>query len=511
MTRMHVANPSLWLADTPETSYPRLDREKRLEVDAVVVGAGITGLTTALLLQRSGARVALLEAGRVCSGVTAYTTGKVTSLHGLTYGSLRQTFGKETARIYGEANEAALARVAQFVDELEIDCDWERRPNYTYTTDEKMLEKVEREVEAAQEAGLPASFMTEVELPFEVSGAIRFDNQAQFHARKYALGLADAFQEGGGQIYEMSRVVDVDTSAGLCTVENGGTAQAEDIVLATQLPILRRGGFFAKTHPSRSYLMAFEAEGGPLEGMYISKGGSSWTLRSAEGGRYLLAGGQQHKTGQEPDPSSRYAAIERWTREHFNVGRAAYRWSAEDYMPVDGLPYVGKLPFGNGRVWIATGYQKWGLSNGTAAALIIRDRITGRPNPWAETFDANRADVGASAKEFVKENLDVANRFVGDRIKHLTGTESEALTPGEGAVVKTEDGERVGAYRDEDGQLHAVSLTCTHLGCHVTWNAAERSWDCPCHGSRFGVDGEVLHGPAVRPLERKTPADKDEG
>lgn len=475
-------------------------------MDVAVVGAGITGLTTALLLQQGGARVALLEAGRVCSGVTAYTTGKVTSLHGLTYGPLRQTFGEETARVYGEANEAALAQVESLVEELGIDCNWERRPNYTYTTDEKTLAKVEREVEAAQAAGLPASFTTETELPFEVLGAVRFENQAQFHARKYALGLAEAFQSGGGRVYERSRVVDVDTSAGLCTVEGGGTVEAEHIVLATQIPILDRGGFFAKTHPSRSYLVAFEAEGEPLEGMYISKGGSSWTLRSAEGGRYLLAGGQGHKTGQEPDTPARYAAIERWAREHFEVGRAAYRWSAEDYMPVDGLPYVGTLPFGNGRVWVATGYQKWGLTNGTVAALIIRDGVGGRPNPWTETFDANRADVGASAKEFVKENLDVAARFVGDRVAHLSGEEPEALAPGEGAVVEA-DGERLGAYRDEDGQLHAVSLVCTHLGCHVTWNPAERTWDCPCHGSRYDVDGEVLHGPAVRPLERKALAD----
>lgn len=475
-------------------------------MDVAVVGAGITGLTTALLLQREGARVALVEAGGVCSGVTAYTTGKVTSLHGLTYGPLRETFGEETARVYGEANEAAIAQVEALVDELGIECNWERRPNYTYTTDEKTLPEVEREVEAAQEAGLPASFTTETELPFAVLGAVRFENQAQFHARKYGLGLAEAFRVAGGQVFEQSRVVDVDTSEGRCTAENGGTVEAEHIVLATQIPILDRGGFFAKTHPSRSYLMAFETESEALEGMYISKGGNSWTLRGAEGGRYLIIGGQAHKTGQEPDTPARYAAIERWAREHFGVGRAAYRWSAEDYMPVDGLPYVGKLPFGNGRVWVATGYQKWGLSTGTAAALIIRDGIAGRSNPWAETFDANRADVGASVKAFVKENLDVAARFVGDRIAHLTGKEPDALKPGEGAVVEA-DGERVGAYRDENGRLHAVSLACTHLGCHVTWNPAERSWDCPCHGSRFGVDGEVLHGPAVRPLERKTLAE----
>ena len=337
--------------------------------------------------------------------------------------------------------------------------------------------------------------------------AVRFEDQAQFHARRYGLGLAEALVAAGGEVYEQSRVVDVDTIRGRCAVARGGTVEAEHVVLATQIPILDRGGFFAKTHPSRSYLMAFETDGEPLAGMYLGKGGTTWTLRSAEGGRYLLAGGQAHKSGQEPDTPARYAAIERWAREHFDVGRAAYRWSAEDYMPVDGLPYVGKLPLGNGRVWLATGYRKWGMTNGSAAALMIRDGIEGRPNPWAETFDANRADVGASARAFVIENLDVAKRFVCDRVRHLTGVEPEAVAAGEGAIVEAADGERVGAFRDEEGRLHAVSLTCTHLGCHVTWNPAERSWDCPCHGSRFGVDGEVLHGPAVRPLEQRALAD----
>ena len=471
-------------------------------MDAVVVGAGITGLTAALLLQRDGARVALVEAGRVCSGVTAYTTGKVTTLHGLIYGPLQKKFGAETARVYAEANRAGFTQIAAFVDELGIDCDWERRPNHTYTTDEKTVSKIEREVEAAQAAGLDASFTAETELPFPVLGAVRVEDQAQFHARKYGLALAEAFRGRGGQIFEESRVVDADTSEGQCTVENGGTVEAEHVVLATHLPILDRGGFFAKTHPQRTYLMAFETPEPVLRDMYISKGGGpSWTMRSAENGRYLVAGGQSHKTGEEPDTPARYAAIERWAQETFGVGPAAYRWSAHDYVPVDEMPYVGKLPFGNGRVWVATGYNKWGLTNGTAAAIQIADAVAGRPNAWAETFDANRADVVASAASFVKENLDVAARFVGDRVRHLAGRDPAELGPDEGAVVEA-DGRTVGAYRDADGKLHGVSLTCTHLGCHVNWNPAERSWDCPCHGSRYTVDGEILHGPAVRPLDR---------
>ena len=502
MSRIDAVNPSLWVADTPDVTYRPLGPTDHVEADVAVVGAGITGLTAALLLQQGGADVVLVEAGRVCSGVTAYTTGKVSTLHGLVYGSIRKRFGLEGVRAYAEANRAGFTQIAALVDELAIDCHWERRPNHTYTVDEKKLRKIEREVETAQEVGLPASFVTETELPIEVLGAVRFENQAQFHARKYGLALADAFVAAGGRIFDESRVVDVSASSGRCAVEGGGVVEADQVVVATHLPFLDRGGLFARTHPERSYLMAFETDGAALEGMYLGKGSSGWTLRSAEGGRYLLVGGQGHKVGHEPDTPARYAAIERWAREHFDVGPAAYRWSAHDYVSVDKLPFVGKLPFGGGRVWTATGYQKWGMTNGTAAAVAIRDGIEGRDNDWAPAFDPARLDVAASATSFVKENADVAARFVGDRIDHLSGVAPESLAPGEGAVAEV-DGERVGAYRDEDGALHAVSLVCTHLGCHVTWNPAERSWDCPCHGSRFDVDGGILHGPATKPLPRK--------
>jgi glycine/D-amino acid oxidase-like deaminating enzyme/nitrite reductase/ring-hydroxylating ferredoxin subunit len=510
VSRTDVPNPSLWLDTAPSPGYPALGPDDRLEVDVAVVGAGITGLTTALLLKGTGARVALVEAGRVCAGVTAYTTGKVSSLHGLTYRSLRRSFGEETARVYGEANEAAITLVTSIVDELGIDCGWRPGPAFTYTTDEKTLGKIEEEVEAAQAAGLPASFTTETELPFEVLGAVRFEDQAQFHARRYGLALAAAIDGNGSRVLENSRIVDVSAMGTTCTAESGGTIVADHVVLATQIPFLDRGGFFAKVSPSRSYLLAAEVEEDAPEGMYLGVGRETRTLRSAGGGRYLVLGGASHKAGQEPDTPSCYDEIEAWAREHYTVQNVAYRWSAHDYVPVDGLPYVGRLPLSLDRVWLATGYNKWGLTNGTVAATIIADGIAGAENPWAETFDANRLDVLPSAKKFVEENLDVAVRFVGDRVRHLVGKDPGELEPGEGGVVDL-GGERVGAYRDAEGEVHAVSLVCPHLGCHVTWNPAERSWDCPCHGSRFDVDGTVLHGPALRPLDPKDLPQSDDG
>lgn len=502
MAAPRSANPSLWIATAESPGYPQLAAGEHVRAEVTVVGAGLTGLTTALLLKRAGARVVVVEAGEVCAGVTAYTTGKVSSLHQLAYRSLRTSFGEEVARAYGAANEAGLALVAELVASLDIDCGWRRGPAFTYTTEGATLSKIEEEVTAAQAAGLPASFTTATELPFEVLGAVRFEDQAQFHARRYGLALADAIDGDGCRICEHSRVVEVEASAGRCTVASGGVVEADHIVLATQLPFLDRGGFFAKVSPARSYLLAAEVDAEPLEGMYLGAGETTRTLRSAGEGRYLILGGDGHKTGQEPNTPARYAEIERWAREHFAVRQVAYRWSAHDYVPVDGLPYVGTLPFGDGRVWVATGYNKWGLTNGTAAAMIIVDGITGRSNPWAPTFEANRVDPIPSARSFIKENLDVAARFVGDRIRHLSGQRLQELKAGQGGIVEV-DGERMGAYRDEAGDVHAVSLVCTHLGCHVTWNPAERSWDCPCHGSRFDVEGNILHGPAVHPLERK--------
>ena len=519
MAAPHSHHRSLWLetsGDTPGGDVLRFPEaqpsDRPTRVDVAVIGAGITGLTAALLLQQAGLRVALIEAHRVGAGVTGYTTGKVSSLHGLIYDRLRRTFDADTARIYGEANESAIEQIAAFVNTLQIDCDWQRdRFNLTYTTEEgEPLEAIHREVDAARRAGLPASFTTETELPFAVRGAVRFANQGQFHAGRYALGLARALQAAGGLIHERSRVMQVQSRNGRCELENGAVIEADQIVIATHIPILDRGGFFARVHPSRSYLMAFEVERPPIEQMYLSEAsGPSWTLRSALRGHYLIVGGQSHKTGHEPDTPGRYTAIERWAQQHFGVGPAAYRWSAHDYMPVDHLPYIGRVPFGSGRVWMATGYRKWGLTNGTAAAMIMRDGIMGRKNDWADTFDANRADLLASAKDFLKTNLHVAKHFVSGRIEdRKANRRPQDLAPGEGAVVDADEKKPVGAFRDEDGALHAVSLTCTHLGCHVAWNPAERSWDCPCHGSRFDVDGNVLHGPAVKPLERQKELDR---
>ena len=494
-------NESLWVATSPKTDYPQICED--LEADVVVVGGGITGLTTALLLQREGIRTALLEANRVAMGTSGFTTGKLTALQSLTYATLEKQFGSEGARVYAEANMAAIEQVARLVEAYGIECDFERRSAYTYTTEKGQLAQFRAEVAAAGRAGLPAEFIQETELPFAVAGGVRLDEQAQFHARSYCLGLSEALIGAGGAIYEQSRVVDVEERGEeyLLRTAHGSTFRARQVVIATLLPILDRGGFFAKTSPARSYLLAYRTPGGaPFRGMYIAKSQPTRTLRSF--GEWTIIGGENHKVGQEPDTPGRYAAIAAWAREHFGLEEPAFQWSSQDYMPLDHVPYVGRMPRSRDELMVATGFGKCGLTNGTVAAMILRDKMLNRENPWPRLYSSTRLDARNSARRFVQGNLDVARHFVSYRVQNPSRTRASRLAPGDGGIVKL-DGVKVAAFRDQDGNLHTFSPNCPHMGCPLTWNNAEKSWDCPCHGSRFGAMGHYLQGPAVKDMKPK--------
>lgn len=493
---------SIWVATTGETGYPTLPSSTDA-FDVAVIGGGITGLTTALLLKRAGYKVALVEAGRIATGATGYTTAKVTSLHGLTYARLLDSQGDEEALQYAQASQAGLEQVARIVEQKGIDCDFERRPAYTYTEDPERIADIDNEVRAAKSLGLPASLTTTTDLPFEVKAAVRFEDQAQFHPRKYCLGLAALIDGKGSQIFENTRALDIEDEDPLIVATEHGRLTVDNVVLATHLPFHDPGGLFAKTSPSRSYLIAIQIEGEVPQGMYLSADSPIRSLRSFTNreGSYLLVGGESHKVGQDENTHVRYARLEAWARDHFNVRSVDYKWSAQDYMPADDVPYIGKLSPRSDRMFVATGFKKWGMTAGTAAAMILTDLIAGRQSPWADVFDSNRLDLGASAARLIKENLNVAKRFVGDRLQARAAPPIESLKPGEGGIVKL-GAERVAAYREVGGAFRAVSPICTHLACVVAFNAAETSWDCPCHGSRFDLDGNIIEGPAVRNLPK---------
>jgi glycine/D-amino acid oxidase-like deaminating enzyme/nitrite reductase/ring-hydroxylating ferredoxin subunit len=486
---------SLWLATTPRTEFPSLVNDAA--VDVAIVGGGIAGLTAATWLKKGGRTVAVIEAGRILEGVTGYTTAKVTSQHTLIYDYLLRQFGKEKAKAYAAANQAAIEQIAAWVDEKNIDCDFVRTEAYTYTEIPKEIDSVQKEVEAASELGLPASFTLEVPLPFKVEAAIRFDNQAKFHPRKYLLALAEGIPGDGSHIFENTRVLDIADGTPCTLGTDRATVTARDVIVTSHFPIYDKAYFFARMAPHRSYVLALRIDAAAPTGLFISSNEPFHSLRShpTEDGELLFVGGEGHKTGQGGDTVARYQRLEAWARERFPVLSVEYRWSTQDNRTFDRVPYVGLAAQEAKHLYVATGFGGWGMTNGTAAGQLLSDLILGRENPAAGVYDPNRFKL-SSAPKLIRENMNVAARFIGDR---LTGADAKNLAPGSGDIVDTGQG-KVAMYRDDDGVMHALSATCTHMGCLVDWNPAEKSWDCPCHGSRFSTDGKVLHGPALKDL-----------
>lgn len=504
MGSLREQNPSLWVATTRDEPGALSSGPVTGRYDVVVLGAGIAGLMTARLLLAEGASVAIIEAGVVASGVTGYTTAKVTALQRTTLSEITDRHGSERAAMYAAANAAAVETTARLVDEDGIECEFERAAACTYTEDDTEVAAVEAEHQACSEAGLPTRLDARTDLPYDVKAAVWLDDQAQLHPRRYCLGLAEAIRDRGGSVFERVRGLAVEESDDGCTVRTDqGDVHGGHVVVATHLPFLAAGGFFARAHAHRSYAMAVKINGPRPAGMYISAESPTRSIRTAHED-WLIVGGEGHKVGQDDDTRQRYGALEGWARDRFDVTSVGFRWSAQDYESVDGMPYVGRITGGHHRTWVATGFRKWGMSNGAAAGMMLADAIAGRDNPWLAAFDATRLAPGSSIKKLVTENLNVGQRFIADRVRSWRPRPVDELQPGEGAIVEL-DGDAVAAFRDDDGSLHAVAATCTHLGCRVTFNTAERSWDCPCHGSRFDVDGRVIQGPAIEDLARKEP------
>jgi glycine/D-amino acid oxidase-like deaminating enzyme/nitrite reductase/ring-hydroxylating ferredoxin subunit len=489
------AAESLWLDTAGPAGYPPLDGD--LEVDVAVIGGGIAGMSTALFLARDGARVAVLEAAGVGSGVTGCTTAKVSALQSTIISTIASRKGEDAARVYAQASVAGVEAIARLVAEESIDCELERRPAYTYAADASERDSVEAELEAARGAGLPVEWVDGPDLPFGVAGAVRLADQLQFHPVRYVQGLAAAVVRAGSLVFEDTRALGVHAGNPCRVRTEQGTVSAEHVVVATHYPVLDRGLYFARLEPQRSYCIAARVRGRPPQGMSINAGSPTRSVRSYDD--LVIVGGEGHPAGSSDARPARFAALEEFARRHWDVDAVTHRWSAQDPVPWDHLPVIGPYAPRSSRLWVASGFMKWGLSTGTFAGELLADLIGDRHNDWASTFNPNRVSP-RSAHEVAKLGAKFSLDFVADRVKPAGAGAAAKVPPGEARVVRDGVG-KMGVYRDADGGLHAVSLRCTHLGCLLRFNSAETSWDCPCHGSRFDVDGGVLEGPAVNPLE----------
>jgi glycine/D-amino acid oxidase-like deaminating enzyme/nitrite reductase/ring-hydroxylating ferredoxin subunit len=491
------AAESLWLASAGATAYPKLEGSP--EFDVVVLGGGIAGLTTALLLKRDGARVGVLEARRVGSGVTGCTTAKVSALQQTVYGQIRRRHGSAGAAVYADASRAGVELVASLARKEAIECDLERRPAATYAAEASERDAVEAECEVAREAGLAVEWVDELDLPYPTHGAVSLPDQLQLHPVRYVQGLARAVDGEGSRVFESSAALEVSAGDPCRVRTEGGVAAAGQVVIATHYPLLDRSLFFARLEPVRSYCVAGRVAGAVPKEMSISGGEPTRSVRGY--GELVIVGGESHAVGSPAATAQRYMALEEFARRHWAVADISHRWSAQDPTSWDHLPVIGRYHPGSSRLFVSSGFHKWGLSSASFGAQILSDLIGGRDSSWAERFNPSRLGVRGLPK-LLQMNAKVAVDFAGDRMRAAARAKASDVAPGEGRVVGHGLG-KTGVFRDDDGSLHAVSLRCTHLGCLLWFNSAERSWDCPCHGSRFDVDGAVLEGPATAPLERK--------
>jgi glycine/D-amino acid oxidase-like deaminating enzyme/nitrite reductase/ring-hydroxylating ferredoxin subunit len=487
---------SYWNATAASSGFPSLSGD--IEVDVAVIGGGIVGVTTARLLRDRGLKVALVEALRVGEGVTGRSTAKITSQHNIAYTIIEKKFGRDGAQIYADANETGLRTMRQLVERHGIDCALESRPAFTWTRDPDEVDRIEKECALAASLGLPASLTRETGLPFSVLAAMRWDDQAQFHPTRYLKALAETIKGEGCHVFEDSRVTDWDPKR---VQTETGSIRAGHVVMATHLPLGKTGLFFAENFPHMHPVIMGHVEPGRVPpGMYINTEKPHFSVRGHRdetGQNWLILAGPSFKHGHVDDQRTSFDELERFAFSHFGVN-PAWRWTNEDYTPMDHAPFIGwSSSLGDGYL-VATGFNAWGITTGTAAAILIADLVEQKENGWLKLFDATRVKPVAGAAELARGTVETAAHLIGGYVRRKPH-DLAALAAGEGAVMKV-DGHNVAAYRDEGGTLHACSAVCSHMGCLVGWNETDRTWDCPCHGSRFSTDGSVLHGPAVSPL-----------
>ena len=494
---------SIWIETTGnDLNLKPMEKEQNTEV--CIIGAGLMGLTTAYYLTLLGKKVMIVEKGEIGEKVSGNTTGKITSQHGLFYDHLIKDYGKEYARKYLEANEEAIKNIREIIEKQQIECDFSERKSYVYTLNEDEVIDIEKEVNAVNELGKEARLVTETDLPFKVKAAIEFNGQAQFNARRYMLGLAKLILKEN-KIYNFTTATDVKKEGDKFTVyTDRGNINAKYVVLATHYPIINLPGFhFLKMYQSTSYIIAIETNSKLPQEMYINNKPPIYSFRTADynGKEVLLIGGSDHKTGEPIPDNSKYDELEKKAKEMYPDCKVLFKWNTRDCIGLDKIPYIGEFSNLLPNMYIGTGFKKWGITFSNIAANIIVDKIMGKHNKYEEIFTSTRLKPIKNRwemKNILKESVEsiALNKF------KIQPASVDEIENDNGGIIQV-NGENIGIYKDNKGNIYAVNPVCTHLGCLLSWNNLDKTWDCPCHGSRFDYMGKNIYEPAIKNLIAK--------
>jgi glycine/D-amino acid oxidase-like deaminating enzyme/nitrite reductase/ring-hydroxylating ferredoxin subunit len=495
------ATTSVWMATANTPSQPRL--KENIRTDVCIVGAGIAGLTTAYLLAKEGRSVVVLDDGAIGGGMTGRTTAHLTNAFDDRYFEMEKLHGARGAWLIAESHTLAINKVEQIARDEHIDCGFERLDGFLFVPPNESIDVLNDELEASRRAGLVDVEMVKrapIET-FDTGPALRFPRQAQFHPLDYLTGLTRAFTRAGGRIFTETHATNI-TGGADARVEtsHGPAVNCDVIVVATNTPVNDRVAIHTKQAPYVTYVIGVRVpKGSVTPALYWDTPDPYHYVRlqtdkQNPASEILIVGGEDHKTGQENDGAERFARLERWTRERFpQMGEVEFRWSGQVMEPVDGIAFIGANPLDEDNVFIATGDSGQGMTHGTIAGMLLTDLIQDRENSWTDLYSPSRIRL-RSMGEYASENLNVAGQFTD----YLTAGEIESveqLKPGDGAIMR-EGLSKLAVYRDDGGTVHKLSAVCPHLGCIVAWNSTEKTWDCPCHGSKFDADGRVYQGPA---------------
>lgn len=503
---LYPSTKPLWLDTASIQQFPEQGLET-ISVDVCIVGAGITGLTAADILKRNGKTVAVIEMNRVGQAETGHTSAHLTEMLDIDYNDLISNFGLAGAKLVTNSVRLAIVKIEGNVISRKMNCDFRRVAGWQYTEKRSEIDMIEKEAEAAMKLGIRCELVDEMpamgRAGRKIARALRLDHQAQFQPIAYLAALARSIVGQGSYVFENTRMTKLDEGEPCKVTTDRGVITAKDVILSTNVPTPNRLMLQTKIASYRTYCIAIREQAPiDLKNLFWDIDDPYHYVRSAEfnGVPHIIIGGEDHKTGHDDHTGLHFQKLEDWAHERFNIESISHRWSGQVIEPVDGLPYIGRNSLSD-HSFVATGYSGTGLTFGTVAAMLLSDLVLGIENPWAEIYQATRVKPLAGIKDFIAENIDFPSRFVGDRVAPAKEIESHRLRENQGAIVRI-GSKKVAAYRDPGGELHVMSPVCPHMGCYVHWNEAEISWDCPCHGARFGPTGHLLNGPAIQDLAK---------